>query len=116
MDGKNSSNMEKNSTYGLETTITTAVTEAYSMSETPLTNSPYPITNTPMIKDKNCTEEEPEVLPVPPNGNSDCRYTIRVSSKTEKLFCKNFAFFKKKNFATILLQFHNSLAREKCEM
>ena len=108
--------MEKNSTYGLETTITTAVTEAYSMSETPLTNSPYPITNTPMIKDKNCTEEEPEVLPVPPKGNSDCRYTIRVSSKKEKLFCKNFAFFTKKNFATILLQFHNSLAREKCEM
>ena len=70
--------MEKNSTYGLETTITTAVTEAYSMSETPLTNSPYPITNTPMIKDKNCTEEEPEVLPVPPvPGNSDCRFKIK---------------------------------------
>ena len=109
--------MEKNSTYGLETTITTAVTEAYSMSETPLTNNPYPITNTPMIKDKNCTEEEPEVLPVPPKGNSDCRYTIRVSSKKETIVLQKFRIFHKKKFLRDhFASFCISLAREKCKM
>ena len=80
MDGNYSSNVENNSTYGLETKITTIVTEAYSMSETPLTTTPYPSTNTAMIKEKNCTEEEPEVLPAPPKGNSDCRYTTEIAS------------------------------------
>ena len=78
VDGNYSSNMENNSTYGFETKLTTVVTEAYSMSETPPTTTSYPSTSIALIKDKNCTEEEPEVLPVPPvPGNSDCRCIMK---------------------------------------
>ena len=78
VDGNYSSNMENNSTYGFETKFTTVITEAYSMSERPPTTTSYPSTNIALIKDKNCTEEEPEVLPVPPvPGNSDCRFITK---------------------------------------
>ncbi|XP_023345156.1 uncharacterized protein LOC111714294 isoform X3 [Eurytemora carolleeae] len=82
VDGNYSSNMENNSTYGFETKLTTVVTEAYSMSETPPTTTSYPSTSIALIKDKNCTEEEPEVLPVPPvPGNSDCRLPLQCGGR-----------------------------------
>ena len=73
-DGSNS-----DSEAGSETESLTTKSVAYSGSETSkssLTTSPYPSTISALIKEKNCTEKDPEITPgpVPSKGDSECRY------------------------------------------
>ena len=63
---------------GSKTESLTTKSEAYSgsdSSKTSLTTSPYPSTISALIKEKNCTEKDPEIMPgpVPSKGDSECR-------------------------------------------